>query len=248
MNKEERDIFKNLVDFYTELAIHSGYDSGKFSGLDYVWNMQGTWPAYIFGKPDVKQAEALNNEIKERHLPPFWIMDDEGDKMLIEYLDERDIRSVRKWTGMILNTKSYRKEVLAENISLKVDSSEDLPFWRSLINEGLFSANHMGEEIEKTLNKGDRFTWVVARIDDQPVASGLLYTKSRISGIYMIVTKKSFRGRGIGTMVTRSLIERSLECGIDRIVLHATQLGEGIYRNLGFEPINELSIYWKLGY
>jgi len=248
MNKEIRDIFKNLVDFYTEIAVHSGYESGKFSGINYVWNMNGTWPAYLFGKPDLKQAEALNNEIKERHMPPFWIMDDEKDRMLIEYLDERDIRPVRKWTGMVLNKSNYHIEKLPDDVSLRSDSPEDLPFWRKLINDGLFSASRMGEEVEKTLNKGDRFTWVMARIDDQPVASGLLYTKDRLSGIYMIVTKKSFRGRGIGTTVTRYLIDRAMENGVDRIVLHATPLGKGIYKNLGFEPINELSIYWKLGY
>jgi len=248
MNKEERDIFRNLVDFYKEIALISGYQTGEFYGIDYVWNTKGSWPAYLFGKPGKKQAEAVTGEIRERRLPPFWIMDDQNDQELIGFLDEKGIRPVRKWKGMVLNVKAFEKQSGPDDVKLRFNHSRDLPVWRALINEGLFTASRMGEEIEHTLNSGDQFTWSVARIEDKPVSAGLLFTFERIAGIYMIVTRNACRGRGIGTMVTGALIDRALDNGIDRIVLHATPMGEGIYRNLGFEPVNELSIYWKLGY
>lgn len=248
MHKEEKDITKNLVDFYKEIALISDYQIGKCAGIDYVWNTKGSWPAYLFGKPGTKQAEAVTWEIKKRRLPPFWIMDDQDDLEIRGFLNEKGIRPVRKWKGMILNVKAYEKKPGAGDVKLRFNHCGDLPVWRALINEDLFSANRMGEEIEHTLNSGEQFTWAVAWIESNPVATGLLFTFERIAGIYMIVTKRAFRGRGIGTMVTGALIDRVLDSNIDRIVLHATPMGEGIYRNLGFEPVNELSIYWKLGY
>jgi len=51
-----------------------------------------------------------------------------------------------------------------------------------------------------------------------------------------IVVHPDHRNQGIGTLVTKSLIDLILSKSCDTIYLIATELGEPIYKKLGFEP------------
>ena len=63
----------------------------------------------------------------------------------------------------------------------------------------------------------------------------------------MIATKKGFRGKGIGTLVTANLVEEAMQKGIETIVLHATKQGENIYGKVGFREEHMFSVLWYLG-
>lgn len=52
--------------------------------------------------------------------------------------------------------------------------------------------------------------------------------------VYGVCTEKRYRRRGYSRLVMEALIDWYAEQGIPRIELHASEFGEGLYRDLGF--------------
>ncbi|MEY9864344.1 GNAT superfamily N-acetyltransferase [Catenulispora sp. GAS73] len=54
--------------------------------------------------------------------------------------------------------------------------------------------------------------------------------------IYGVCTDERYRRRGYSRLVLQALLDWYAEQGIPRIELHASEYGETLYRELGFEP------------
>lgn len=84
------------------------------------------------------------------------------------------------------------------------------------------------------------------RMKGEPVGTAVLLEHEGVMGLHLVSVLAAQRGRGIGTWVTDQLARRTLELGYRTMVLKASQLGEGIYRGLGFREYGGLIIYeWR---
>ena len=54
--------------------------------------------------------------------------------------------------------------------------------------------------------------------------------------IYGVCTEERYRRRGYSRLVLQALIDWYTDQGVPRIELHASEFGEALYRELGFEP------------
>ena len=59
----------------------------------------------------------------------------------------------------------------------------------------------------------------------------------------MIGTLPKGRGKGIGKSMTERLLIQAKENNANHCVLHASLMGESIYKKLGFEPYGEIETY-----
>jgi GNAT superfamily N-acetyltransferase len=78
---------------------------------------------------------------------------------------------------------------------------------------------------------------VLAVVDGEPAGTGSLWVTGRTAGLYNIATLRAARGRGVATAVTSALVATARELGCTEVVLHASDLGLGVYRRLGFAPV-----------
>lgn len=78
---------------------------------------------------------------------------------------------------------------------------------------------------------------LVARVDGRAVATSLGFVGGGAVGIYGVGTVPDARGRGYGSAVTLAAMDWGAEKGADLAILHATELGEPVYRRLGFEAV-----------
>jgi GNAT superfamily N-acetyltransferase len=81
----------------------------------------------------------------------------------------------------------------------------------------------------------------VGRVDNRPVACSLAFVGGGAVGLYGVGTVPAFRGRGYGSAATLAGIDWGHEQGMDMAILHASELGEPVYRRLGFESVCEVS-------
>jgi GNAT superfamily N-acetyltransferase len=87
-----------------------------------------------------------------------------------------------------------------------------------------------------------------ACVNGEPVGTAILLEHEGVMGLHLVSVLASHRGRGIGTWVTDQLARRTLEMGYRAMVLKSSQLGERIYRGLGFRDYGRLIIYeWRRG-
>ncbi len=73
---------------------------------------------------------------------------------------------------------------------------------------------------------------------------GIVYFDSfNNAGLHMIGTIPKGRGKGIGKKMTEKLLSEAIRNGSNYCVLHASLMGESIYKKLGFIAFGELETY-----
>ena len=249
MNLEKEHITRNLYRFYTRIAELNGFDLGKIADCEFVWNRKGRWPSYFLGVSGTARIPELVQAIENKKAPSFCIVESVR-KREVELLEDSGIRRIREWKGMYLDSRHYTSNSVKKDIrhiQLRMDDRSVLDDWLGLVNEELMSGVQIEKAVIKNLFVSDVFQFVVAYSEGQPAGSGLSFREHGICGLYMIATRGPLRGRGIGSMVTASLIEHAIDRGDKGIVLQATDLGAGLYSRMGFREMNRISVMWYLG-
>jgi len=86
----------------------------------------------------------------------------------------------------------------------------------------------------------------VGFLEGEPVATALLFLGTGVAGLYGIGTVPEARRQGIGRAMTVVPLLEARAMGYRIGVLHASPMGEGIYRRLGFREYCTLARYaWR---
>ena len=83
----------------------------------------------------------------------------------------------------------------------------------------------------------------LGRLDGRPVASATLVLGGGVAGIYNMMTVPDAQRRGIGSLMTVGPLEVARARGYRLGVLQSSQMGERLYRRLGFEEYCRIAIY-----
>jgi ribosomal protein S18 acetylase RimI-like enzyme len=78
---------------------------------------------------------------------------------------------------------------------------------------------------------------------DGPVATAGLVTGAGQAGIYAVGVREEARGRGYGAALTRAAVAHAATTGYADVVLQATELGEPLYRRMGFATVRGYQVY-----
>ena len=71
----------------------------------------------------------------------------------------------------------------------------------------------------------------------------IFFDSNNNAGLHMIGTIPKARGKGIGTKMTKKLLWEATANKSENCVLHASVMGENIYKKLGFNSFGELETY-----
>lgn len=83
----------------------------------------------------------------------------------------------------------------------------------------------------------------LGRVDGQPVATSRVSLGGGVAGLYAILTLPAHRGRGIGRAMTLAALRAAAGLGYRIGVLQSSDLGYGVYVNLGFRDLFTYDIY-----
>jgi len=99
----------------------------------------------------------------------------------------------------------------------------------------------MAEQIG--LQDASPFRHYLATLDGEAVATCSLFLGAGVAGIYDVSTIPERRRRGIGAAITRFAMDDARAAGYRMAILHASNLGRGMYRSLGFEELCDIGQY-----
>jgi GNAT superfamily N-acetyltransferase len=83
----------------------------------------------------------------------------------------------------------------------------------------------------------------LGRLNGEPVATCSLFLGAGVAGIYDVGTLPERRHQGIGAAITRAAIAEASACGYRMAILHSSELGENMYRGLGFQAVCAIGQY-----
>jgi GNAT superfamily N-acetyltransferase len=92
-------------------------------------------------------------------------------------------------------------------------------------------------------HEGLRWEHWLAYERGQPVSATTLLIDGDHAGVYLVVTMPEARGRGIGSSLLRESLRHARDLGVGIAALQATEMGEPVYRSLGFETCSRLDLY-----
>ena len=79
------------------------------------------------------------------------------------------------------------------------------------------------------------------RVDGEIVATSGLSTLTGVAGIYAVTTAEAWRGRGFGRALTLAAMRAGAEAGMRTSVLLASELGQPVYRRIGFREVGDVA-------
>ncbi len=86
---------------------------------------------------------------------------------------------------------------------------------------------------------------LLGRLGGEPVSTALAFVGGGAVGLYGVGTAPDRRGHGFGGAITAAAIDWGRARGEGFAILHATPMGESVYRRLGFQVVGELE-QWVL--
>ena len=88
----------------------------------------------------------------------------------------------------------------------------------------------------------------VGYIGGEPVGTAELFLGAGVAGIYWVSTLLEARHQGIGSTMTQVLLQQASEMGYHIGILHSSEQGINVYRQLGFVEKCRMSHYvWMSG-
>lgn len=180
----------------------------------------------------------------------WWIGPSSEPAGLGSRLGEMGFNSMGRATGMAMDLDTLEVvEVEDESIQITpVLNHEDLRFSCdivSAVNDFPDFAAEKWYEMNAALGYASPSRWrtYLARVNGKPAATATLYLGKDVASIVSVATLPEARRMGIGTAVSVRPFLDAREDGIRIGTLCSSEMGKGVYRNIGFSEYCSFEIY-----
>lgn len=145
--------------------------------------------------------------------------------------------------NMALDLKSYANELSTNPNIKRVRTKKDCIDFAKTASES-FGYKVDFNVIHKMLSEPETIRLFIYEEKGESLGCGIVFFDSnQNAGLHMIGTLPQGRGKGIGKSMTERLLLEAKENQMNFCVLHASLMGESIYRKLGFVPYKEIETY-----
>jgi GNAT superfamily N-acetyltransferase len=238
-----------------ELFILAGRQDGKILAdqNDICWVVaRPSWPNFMF-KPKFKidsitqRLQHLGGEIERRRIPPVIKVGPGAEPVdLAGYLQDNgfvDMNMSRP--GLAIDLDRIRGDFKGTpGLSVKrVESAERVEDWIRLATEGIWV---LEPDFIAGIANDPAVELYVGILGGEVVGVSLLFLAAGVAGIHLVSVPPMFRGRGIGSAMTIIPLLNAKKIGYKIATLQATDVGESLYRRIGFEEYCRFALYrWE---
>ncbi|MCM3315155.1 GNAT family N-acetyltransferase [Rummeliibacillus stabekisii] len=202
----------------------------------------------------IKNASNIRSNIDNMSLKkyPFstWIDSRYLNASWQDLMQEYDLNEAERNVMMKLeNTLNVRQRKSHQLMITPVRNFEELNEYKEVFLS-LFEGTTEKVALEKYFNKfsevnldlGSEIQMFIGRVDEITVSTGLLIDSKESYGIYDVMTKEIFRGKGYGSEMFHYLLTQTKDKQ-KPVVLQASDDGKNIYKRFGFINVGEMVVF-----
>lgn len=185
---------------------------------------------------------------KSRNVPLLWWlgpMTRPAD--LGRYLESHGFVNAGEMPGMAIDLRALpAAPALPDGFTIQqVRDPETLKLWSQVCAQGFELPDFVGEGFYDFMCHVDLdiIRAYLGWLDGKPVATSLLALGAGVAGLYNITTLPEARRKGIGARMTDVPLLEVRALGYQAGILHASEMGEGVYLSLGFKEYCKIGQY-----
>lgn len=163
-------------------------------------------------------------------------------------MQEYDRKEVERNVMMKLENTLHVGQRISHHLLInQVRNKEELMGYKEVFMS-LFEGAPEKDALERYFNKfsqvklGSEVQMFIGCIGKMTVTTGLLIESKDSYGIYDVMTKETFRGKGYGSEMFQFLLNQTKNKQ-KPVVLQASEDGENIYKRFGFIDVGELIVF-----
>ncbi|MDI2588544.1 GNAT family N-acetyltransferase [Psychrobacillus sp. NEAU-3TGS] len=200
----------------------------------------------------IKNASNIRSSIENMSLKeyPFstWIDSRYLNARWQDLMQEYDLKETERNVMMKLeNTLNVGQRRSQQLMITPVGNFEELNEYKEVFLS-LFEGTTEKDALEKYFNKfsevnlGSEIQMFIGRVGEIAVSTGLLIDSKESYGIYDVMTKETFRGKGHGSEMFQYLLTQTKDKQ-KPVVLQASDDGKNIYKRFGFIDVGEMVVF-----
>jgi len=217
-------------------------------GVEYAASMSVPWPRGVFAADPGRQPvnELVGRvavAIRAGTCPNLWIVSPGNCPATLPHaLGEHGFAETAAWPAMRMDTSRFPAATDSGPLRISAirDESRLGRFAEIVLRRppGDAQAATFARMFAAARARNPQaFRFFLGDVDGRSVAASMLFRSGDAAGIYWVATLPEHRRAGFGTAMTRHAAAEAFDAGAAACVLHATRMGESIYRRLGFETV-----------
>lgn len=190
----------------------------------------------------------IDNFISKEYPFSTWVdaklLNDAWREFMQEYgLEEAERNVMMKLENTLHVDQNHSRQLIITSVK----SNEELMKYTEVFM-CLFEGSPEKEALESYFNKfsqvklGAKVQMFIGCIGEMTVTTGLLIESKDSYGIYDVMTKETFRGKGFGSEMFQFLLNQTKDKQ-KPVVLQASDDGINIYKRFGFKDVGEMVVF-----
>lgn len=238
------DANENWVTAFRSIADHAGGQTRSFGDVTAVSSgipVPFFNPVYVFEPPVEADVDDAISWVARRGAP-FRVVVAEPALTETEPIIARHglERAGGALPGMALASLKELPRAASPVDIEPVTSAEDVAGFAVVVSATYRMPMELAEQIPtEAMATDERMTPLLGRVDDEPVACGLLVRTGDVAGVYAICVTEPFRRQGIGEAMSWAVLRAGRDAGAEVGGLQSTEMAYSVYERMGFETIVE---------
>lgn len=201
---------------------------------------------------DARIADILSH-FTARKVPMRWLVGPTTQPTdLGKRLEAHGLIHTGEWSGMAADLLALNESVPASpDLTIdEVNDRETLREWLSPFTVGYQFPKYVATafyDLFVAQGFGSHLPWrlYLGRLAGTPIATSAVFVGAGVAGICWVATVPEARRQGAGAAVTLAPLRAARAMGYHIAILQATQMGQGVYRQLGFQECGKVGLYVK---
>ena len=204
--------------------------------------------AVVLARARPREVRAAVRWLIEGDAPfEFFVRSEHADEVAVTLAPFGLARIAQPYPGMVVHA-AVTMPPTALGVAVRVvDDAATLDEHRAVLVEGGLAPDVALRMFPASWLTDPDVRILTGLLDGRPVGTGLAIRTGATSGVYNIGTRTSARRRGVGAAVTVAAVEAGRTWGCDPIVLQSTEMGERLYRELGFRIVVRYTTFSRAG-